>query len=323
MRRLAQRGVAVIAWHKAFKGEDWPEAAFLRAAVPLWGPAGTEETHAALAKRAIELRNGFQVRQIRRRLDSGRQPALITTHPQLPMAQVAGALFSRWSHENIFNYMRQAFNLDASPTRALEPVDPEARVVNPVRREPEKNIRRPRSRMAGMHARIRHDRKPQEREKRHSELAEPDREIHELKAIRSSLPTHRRAADLPEDTALPSLPVGQRLLLDIDRKIACRAETGMMQPFIAGPGKGRSARRLCRALLTFDADIIPKPRIRMLRVRFSGLGSDACERELDPLFDELNQTRTRYPGTDLTLTYEMPRSAGQQIVTEIGLASDV
>ena len=322
-RRLAQRGVAVITWHKAFNGEDWPETAFHRVAVPVFGPAGTGETHAALAERAIELPNGFKVRQIRRRLDSGRQPALITTHPHLPMAQVAGALFSRWSQENFFKYMRQEFDLDASPIHALEPVDPAARVVNPVRREIEKNIRRLRSRIASMHARIHRAQKPQEREKRQRELAELDREIDELKATRSSLPTHIRAADLPEHEALHTLPVDQRLLLDIIRMIAYRAETRMMQPLITGPGKGRSARKLLRALLTSDADIIPEPQNRILRVRFIGLGSDACERSLDPLIDELNQTRTKYPGTDLTLTYEMPRSTDQRIVTEIGLGPDV
>ena len=239
-RRLAQRGVAVITWHKAFKGEDWPEIAFHRVAVPVFGPAGTGESHADLAEGAIKLQNGFQVRQIRRRLDSGRQPALITTHPQLPMAQVAGALFSRWSQENFFKYMRQEFNLDASPTHALEPVDPEAPVVNPVRREVEKTIRRLRSRIAGIHARIRRAKKPQEREKRNSELAELDREIDALKATRSSLPTHMRAADLPEDEALHSLPVGQRLLLDIVRMIAYRAETRMMQPLITVPARAEA-----------------------------------------------------------------------------------
>ena len=34
-RRLAKRGVAVIIWHKAFKGVDWPETAFHRVAVPV------------------------------------------------------------------------------------------------------------------------------------------------------------------------------------------------------------------------------------------------------------------------------------------------
>ena len=174
-----------------------------------------------------------------------------------------------------------------------------------------------------MHARIRRAQEPQEREQRQSELAELDREIDDLKASRGSLPTHIRAADHPEDVALHSLPVGQRLLLDIVRMVAYRAETRMMQPLITGPGQGRAARKLLRALLTADADIIPEPQNRILRVRFLGLGSDACERSLDPLIDEFNQTRTKYPGTDLTLTYEMPRSTNQQIVTKTGLVPDV
>ena len=322
-RRLAQRGIAVITWHKGFKGEDWPAAAFHRLAVPVFGPAGSGETQATLAEQRIELRNGFEVRQIRRLLDNGRQPALITTHPQLPMAQAAGALFSRWSQENFFKYMRQEFNLDASPTHVLKPADPEARVVNPVRREVEKVIRRLRSRIAGMHGRIARARKPREREKRQAELAELDREIEDLKATRKSLPTHIRVADLPEGEALHMLPVEERLLLDIIRMIAYRAETRMMQPLVTGPGKGRSARKLLRALLTSDADVIPEPEAGILRVRFLGLGSDACEQNLAPLINELNQTRTRYPGTDLTIFYELPLSQPEQIVKQIGGGPDV
>ena len=296
-RRLAQRGVAVITWHKAFKGEDWPETAFHRVAVPVFGPAGTGETHAALAERAIELPNGFKVRQIRRRLDSGRQPALITTHPHLPMAQVAGALFSRWSQENFFKYMRQEFDLDASPIHALETVDPAARVVNPVRREIEKNIRRLRSRIAGMRARI----SPGPKAAGARKAPERTRPNWTGKSTNSRQPAAAYppifgAADLPEHEALHTLPVDQRLLLDIVRMIAYRAETRMMQPLITGPVKGRSARKLLRALLTSDADIIPEPQNRILRVRFLGLGSDACERSLDPLIDELNQTRYQVSG---------------------------
>ena len=219
--------------------------------------------------------------------------------------------------------MRQEFNLDASPTHGLKPADPEARVVNPVRREVEKVIRRLRSRIAGMHGRIARARKPREREKRQAELAELDREIEELKATRKSLPTHVRVADLPDSEALHTLPVEERLLLDIIRMIAYRAETRMMQPLITGPGEGRSARKLLRALLTSDADVIPEPEAGILRVRFLGLGSDACEQSLAPLIDELNQTRTRYPGTDLTIFYELPLSQPTHIVKQIVGGPDV
>ena len=120
------------------------------------------------------------------------------------MVRVACALFSRWSQENFFKCMLQEFNLDASPTHALGPVDPDAQVVNPVRREIEKNIRRLRSRTGGMHARVRRAREPQERQ---SELAGPDRFMDDFKATGKSLPAQIRAAVLPEDELLHTLPV--------------------------------------------------------------------------------------------------------------------
>ena len=82
---------------------------------------------------------------------------------------------------------------------------------------------------------------------------------------------------------------------DSEFVVESRAETRMMQPLVTGPGKGRSARKLLRALLTSDADVIPEPEAGILRVRFLGLGSDACEQNLAPLIDELNQARTKYP----------------------------
>ena len=81
----------------------------------------------------MTLTNGFTMRQIRRLLDNGRQIAFVTTDPHQPMAEAAGAgdPFSRWSRENFFKCMRDEFNLDALPTRKLEPLDPDTPVVNP------------------------------------------------------------------------------------------------------------------------------------------------------------------------------------------------
>ena len=111
-QRLARRGIACITWHKNFKGEDWPQQQFRSLEVPIHGPAGTSTASVDLAEQQIVLRNGLAVRQIRRRLANGRQVPLITTHPQMPLAQVAGAMFSRWSQENFFKYLREQFNLD-------------------------------------------------------------------------------------------------------------------------------------------------------------------------------------------------------------------
>ena len=306
-QRLARRGIACITWHKNFKGEDWPQEQFRALEVPIHGPAGASTTTVELAEQRIVLRNGLAVRQIRRRLANGRQVPLITTHPQMPMQQVAGAMFSRWSQENFFKYLREQFNLDALPSHDMQPLDPDARVVNPVRRALEKTIRRVRSRLAA--ARDRLAAALQEQGHDTSRLDADTKvlaaELDALKQQRADLPTHVRAGDLSEQDKLDALPVGGRLFMDVVRMIAYRAETRMLAPVLTAQGKKPNARRLLRALLTSDANIIPEHDRGILRVQLLGLGSDACDRMLVPLIDELNSTGTFYPGTDLRLVYEL------------------
>ena len=316
-KRLARRGIACITWHKNFKGQDWPQEEFRTLEVPIHGPAGTSTTTVDLAEQPIVLRNGLTVRQIRRRLANGRQVPVVTTHPQMPLVQVAGAMFSRWSQENFFKYMREQFNLDSLPTHDLEPLDPDAQVVNPVRRALEKTIRRVRSRLATARNRL------AEAQEHHRDTAtrlDADAkalaaELDQLKQQRADTPTHVRAGDLPEQDKLDALPVAGRLFLDVVRMIAYRAETRMMVPVITTQGKKPNARRLLRALLTSDANIIPVPAKGILRIQLLGLGSDACDRMLAPLVEELNATNTIYPGTDLRLVYELAGESAASSVT--------
>ena len=320
-KRLARRGIACITWHKNFKGEDWPEEDFRTLEVPIHGPAGTSATTVDLAEQPIVLRNGLTVRQIRRRLANGRQVPVITTHPQMPLVQVAGAMFSRWSQENFFKYMREQFNLDSLPSHDLEPLDPDAQVVNPVRRALEKTIRRLRSRLATARNRLAEALQQHHRDTATRLDADANAlaaELDQLKQQRAHTLTHVRAGDLPEQDKLDALPVGGRLFLDLVRMIAYRAETRMMAPVITTQGKKPNARRLLRALLTSDANIIPVPANGILRIQLLGLGSDACDRMLAPLVEELNATRTIYPGTNLRLVYELAGDPPPEVSPDSG-----
>ena len=320
-KRLARRGIACITWHKNFKGEDWPEEDFRTLEVLIHGPAGTSATTVDLAEQPIVLRNGLTVRQIRRRLANGRQVPVITTHPQMPLVQVAGAMFSRWSQENFFKYLREQFNLDSLPTHDLEPLDPDAQVVNPVRRALEKTIRRVRSRLATARNRLAEALQEHHRDTATRLDADANAlaaELDQLKQQRAHTLTHVRAGDLPEQDKLDALPVGGRLFMDVVRMIAYRAETRMMAPVIGAQGKKPNARRLLRALLTSDANIIPEPAQHILRIQLLGLGSDACDRMLAPLIEELNATRTIYPGTQLRLVYEMAADSPLDVSSDSG-----
>ena len=320
-KRLARRGIACITWHKNFKGDDWPEEDFRTLEVPIHGPAGTSATTVDLAEQPIVLRNGLTVRQIRRRLANGRQVPVITTHPQMPLEQVAGAMFSRWSQENFFKYLREQFNLDSLPTHDLEPLDPDAQVVNPVRRALEKTIRRVRSRLAAVRNRLvpaQQEPDPDTANRLAADANAVAGELDELQQQRVDTPTHVRAGDLSEQDKLHALPVAGRLFMDVVRMIAYRAETRMMAPVIGAQGKKPNARRLLRALLTSDANIIPEPAHDILRIQLLGLGSDACDRMLAPLIEELNATRTIYPGTQLTLVYEMAADSPLDVSSDSG-----
>ena len=320
-KRLARRGIACITWHKNFKGDDWPEEDFRTLEVLIHGPAGTSATTVDLAEQPIVLRNGLTVRQIRRRLANGRQVPVITTHPQMPLVQVAGAMFSRWSQENFFKYLREQFNLDSLPTHDLEPLDPDAQVVNPVRRALEKTIRRVRSRLAAVRNRLvpaQQEPDPDTANRLAADAKALAGELDELQQQRVDTPTHVRAGDLSEQDKLDALPVAGRLFMDVVRMIAYRAETRMMAPVIGAQGKKPNARRLLRALLTSDANIIPEPAQHILRIQLLGLGSDACDRMLAPLIEELNATRTIYPGTQLRLVYEMTADSPLDVSSDSG-----
>ncbi len=312
-KRLARRGVAVITWHKGFKGEDWPEAEFHTVSVPIHGPGATRSATVRLAEKRVQLKQGPEVRQIRRLLESGRQVPLISTHSRMPVEQIAGALFSRWSQENFFKYMREEFNLDALVVRGLEPQDPEARVVNPLWRAIDRNVSRFRQRLGTLRNRIadlsrgtptREAEEAVRRLQAQSDALDAEREA--LKQKRSATQRHITVAELDEHQALDALPEGEKLLLDVIRMIAYRAETRMMPVVAQAQGKTQRPRRHLRALFQSDADIIPEPSNAILRIRILGTASDAGDNATAGLLQELNLTRTIFPGTNLRMIYELP-----------------
>ncbi len=305
-RRLARRGVACLTWHKNFRGEDWPAEDFGAMTVPIHGPAADGSATMRLAEKPVTLPNGFRVRQIRRLLDNGRQVPLITTDPHKPMAEVAGAMFSRWSQENFFKYMRDEFNLDALPTHELEPLDPAAMVVNPLRRAYDKAIHRLDRQLGRLRNRI------ADTARKKQPTAELRREVRDLqdvrdivRASRRETPKHCRAGDLDEAEQLDALPARERLLLDVIRMIAYRAETRMMLPVMQAQGHKPHPRKLLQALLTADADILPDPGNGLLRVHILGLANDACDRWIDAVLSDLNATETVFPGTRLRIVYDI------------------
>ena len=104
-----------------------------------------------------------------------------------------------------------------------------------------------------------------------------------------------------------ALATGERLLHDVIRMIAYRAEPRMMSAIAGFQGRNPRPGRTLQALFGTAADVIPETGEEVLRVHISGNASNAA---IDGLLDDLNQNRTVFPGTELRMAHELARSGG-------------
>ena len=217
----------------------------------------------------------------------------------------AAAMFSRWSQENWFKYMRTEFDLDTMPEHALAAVDDDTQVVNPVRRVLDKALGRLRGKATVLRNRLFKAGKQPTTNALLAQLAEVECEIGELAGKRRSIPKHVAAGSLDETQRLDALPEPMRLFCDTLRMIAYRAETAMMPCIAKAQGKKSNPRAALRALFSTEATILPDYPRKTLTVRILHLANKAHSLHLRPLLETLNATKTVFPGTDLAMLYEL------------------
>ena len=86
--------------------------------------------------------------------------------------------------------------------------------------------------------------------------------------------------------------------------IAYRAETAMASLIHEKSKSFEQARALLRELFVTEADLIPDQINKVLLVRVHNMSTKAMDSRLDSLLQILNETQTKYPGTDMILLYQ-------------------
>ena len=333
---LRARGVACVTWIKGEQAVRWPEAEFSPTDIPLRTPLGVETGRGQLAERPLDLLDGdLPAREIRfwieeRERPSGRsgqprkarrlagrpsagrrQPAILTTHPSLPAAEVAGLLRSRWAQENVFKTLRQEFGLDSLPQHAVQEVEPATLVVNPAMRVIEKALKKNR-RQAGKlrreQAQLRGRRGQSARTRRAAvaaRIATVEGHIAGLERARASTDSHVPAGELAAALRLQTLPAPRRSFWDGLRMIAYRAETQLAATVAPQLGKPAAVRSFVKALFQCDANLRPHAAAGILRVQLLPLATQAQDEAAAALCAQLNACRAVYPGTNLRLEYQI------------------
>jgi hypothetical protein len=313
MTRLKDKRIACLSYHK-FPGDDWESHEFVAHQLLL---TNGQTAIAQLAERGTQLSNGLWVRQVRKLTTTGHQTSIITTDYRADLTRLAANMFARWSQENYFKYAREHYGLDhLAGYRTQEITDPIS-IVNPAHRKLDGLVRSANAKLARVTAQFGALSIDAPIEPSHVEafitkkaaLQEEVQALREnvlsLKAQRKDTPRHLAVKDLPQDQQFTQLSTHSKHFVDAIKMICYRAETAMANFLRESLTRPDEARTLLRALYTTEADLVPDLQSKTLTVRLHHLAQQSSDQHIALLCDELNQTETVFPRTDLRMVFEL------------------
>jgi hypothetical protein len=260
------------------------------------------------------------LRQVTRREPGSRgtirQVHTLTSRTDLPAGEVCWRMSSRWREENYFRYARTHFALDALDSYAAVPDDPDRLVPSPAKKAASARVRRAEAAIgaaeAGRDAGLLELRSPAPghaallTNQQVNELNAPVRaaygELEAAEAAAAATPARVRLGDLAPD--MVRLDAETKQITHAIRMAAYNAETILARALDGHYARaGDEAYALIREALATSGDICPGP--GQLLIRLDPLTAPRRTQALAALCEQLNQTGCTYPGTDLTLRYEV------------------
>lgn len=314
--QMWEQRIACQTYHK-YPEAPWALQEFAPCSLAL--PSG-ETLCLMLAERGTRLSNGLWLREIRKLTDTGHQVALLSTDYRCETALAAVHMFARWSQENFIKYMMQQFGIDRLVEYETVAADETKMVVNPTYRALEGRIKRTAALLGRTRAKFSQyvleiapdsltqmatpmSETPQAKLVEAIELLQHD--LDELKAQRKQTSKHIQFSQLPEPDRFRALAPTRKQFLDTIKMIAYRAETAMaeiLREHVAHPDETRV---LLRELFTTDADLFPNEAEGTLTVQLHHLANPASDRAIRALAQQLNDSETPYPGTNLRLVFKL------------------
>lgn len=303
--------VAVITYRKNVN-DQWPVSDFNENIVEIEGV----ETTMSLAEKSVKL-DGVPLREIRRLTKSGHQTSIITTHTKLSIQQVALYMFSRWSQENFFRYMRQDYDFDKISQYTIDQIDEEFVVVNPAHKKADYQLKKTREKIARRKAKLYNlieknvnsnlDQTPKLLRKQQQikeELTSLEQKEGQLIDQRKKTP-HRIKVEDMGDNRYNQLRHESKLFRNIIKMICYRAETSFATLLSAEYKKAATEKRaLAKNLINTTVDIEVDHAKRKLFVTLYSQTTPRYNKAVDKLCEVLNKSNTNFPGTDLRLCYK-------------------
>jgi len=320
----AKYRISCYTYNKYPKG-DWPESEFCEHTVRLYNG---EEVIQNLGERGTFIGKKIWVREIRKLTESGHQTSIVSTDYKIKAEKLAANMFTRWSQENFFKYMRENFGIDKLVEYETTPMDETKKIKNPKYSRLEKEIRSLRQKLVKKTAAFgaitlaieeekegqrKNENKKQEKEiekyaRKKAELNESiefcKEKLEKLKAKKKETQKHITIAQLPENESFSSLANEKKHIMDNIKMIAYRAETAManiIKPVMAKP---KEARTLLKQIFSTDIDLEPDYSNNILNVTLHSLSDEKSNKTVRYLCEQLNQAETIFPDTNLKLFFK-------------------
>jgi len=313
-KKMDVAGFDVLTYRKG-SADPLPDTAFTPHEVP--GTGG--KAHMLLHDTLVTVTGGFRMRQVTRLKDS-HQTQIVTTRKDLPAIEVATRMFGRWRQENFFKYMRQEYAIDALVEYGAEQDDPNRLVPNPARKAVERDLRKARAEVARLEASLGAAAMDNEETRRRTmrgfkiangtnigvPLRQARKRVEHLARQRAALPERVPVGSVKSEVV--RLKAGRKRLSDGLKMLAYQAESDLFSQ--VAPYYRRSleeGRRLVLAALQSAADIDVAD--GELRVTLAPQSSPHRTNAIVELCRVLDDTATRFPGTNLRLRYAVRQPA--------------
>jgi transposase len=268
-----------------------------------------------LADQEVRLLKGkLQLRQVTRRMDNGHQTPILTSRRDLPAAQVAYRMFDRWRQENFFKYLREEYALDALVEYAAVPDDPTREVPNPAWAALDAQLHQARAHLDRLQAEYGLEAltnsEQQRRTMRGFKTAQGKLGQKIWNAWQRILTLEKRRAAVPRRVPVQAaikepvvkLAPERKHLTNLIKMVAYQVESDLLR--LVAPHYRRAddeGRTLLQAALASAADL--EVSHAELRVTLAAQSSPHRTRAIAALCEELNQTKTIFPGSQLHLHY--------------------
>jgi transposase len=277
--------------------------------LPVSGQHATTEQDATTA-------STLTLRLVVRRSPDGHQTPILTNRTDLSQGQITYRMSARWRQENYFKYGREHFALDALDSHADQPDDLTRLVPNPAKARAKDQVADARADLHAAHADMADALdNATDRARRPGSGGTATVDPAATLALTAAQDDLARAKAHSRATA-SHLPLGQvrpgsrlletetKLITHAIRMSAYNSESALarlLRPHYAR--SDREGRALLREAFNLPGDL--QIIGTNLHVRLDPASAPRRSNALAALCTELNDTQTRYPGTDLTVIYSI------------------